>query len=1260
MRIHRIDILNLASLYGAHSVDLDTQLGGAGLFLIHGPMGSGKTTLLDAICLALFGRTPRLIESGTRKQAQLEDNNLDSPVHLMSRGTGHSQATVEFSLPDANGVVSRYRATWELRRARNRPDGKHQDVMRRLVRLGADGAQTILVDSEKVKTYEPVFNGVLRGLTFDDFARTVMLAQFAFQQFLLASAEERAKLLERLTESERFKSLGLAASESFREAKAALDTLRAQVEGTRVLPDAEEAALRTARADRANRLDALRGQAVSLDAVRRFFAEAARLQLEVDQAATHRAQAESELTALAPEAERLRRHGLAAPAMAALTAWEARGAALKRAQEDVRAAVEATRVSAEAVDLQAIAQAAFDAALQGAMAARDAETPALEAADGLWQAWRSAAAAVTERANEARERARTRAEVEAKLAEATVLATEAAAKLEATRTERAQIPHADALARALAGLTSGRAHAASLRKTAREWQAESVDAEGRRAKGEREVAALEADLPRRASAGLDAERRAATAAEALAAIGGGEPAARRDAARAEVVRAQARGGALDRAVEAERKRAEALAEAEVARTEAARTAEVASAAAVAVANTQSLLEAAQATRDAVERELRHIDRQLGVVDRRDALVEGEACPLCGGHDHPYRLDPLLAPTADTLHAEHRAADGRRVEWTERIAALNAELRRVDARRVENSAQATAATRRVEDLTTVAAERAFERSTAALEAAWPAERPAEDHRAALLAEADAAERLAEAIDNALAESRTCQGELDDALRRALELDERLVEVRERLDESTVAAASAVTRAAEAAALAEVAEAEQVAAFRAVGIEAPTLDAALETAQRRHDEAERLALKEAADRQRAEDAVREVTRFTEARDAAVNEATTAEAKRLSAEAELASALEGTRRYFDGADPAAVRQRLNTSVEQAQSAATESERKLADARTKHAADEARRSTLEQAAEAAARDEDTAKADYLAAEAAAGARSVDEVRAWTLPEAERAALAQRQDQATELRSRRAAVHEDMQRQWARHAEARPADAEGDLAEAASLAHLAEVAHAALGQEIESALADLSRDDAALAANERARETLAGLGAAIATAETEHDAWKAIHDTIGTNNGDAFVVAVQSLNLRALLDRANARLAQFLGRYRLEQIVEDQGALRIDFWLLDAYQQDARRPTRSLSGGESFIVALALALGLADLRAARFRIETLLIDEGFGAVDQQTLRDILGVLEALRDQSGTRIGVISHVEMMKEAIPAQIEVVRNDDGRSSRLVVRG
>ena len=117
---------------------------------------------------------------------------------------------------------------------------------------------------------------------------------------------------------------------------------------------------------------------------------------------------------------------------------------------------------------------------------------------------------------------------------------------------------------------------------------------------------------------------------------------------------------------------------------------------------------------------------------------------------------------------------------------------------------------------------------------------------------------------------------------------------------------------------------------------------------------------------------------------------------------------------------------------------------------------------------------------------------------------------------------------------------------------------------------------------------------------------------------------------------------------------------MRIDFWLLDAYQQDARRPTRSLSGGESFIVALALALGLADLRAARFRIETLLIDEGFGAVDQQTLRDILGVLEALRDQSGTRIGVISHVEMMKEAIPAQIEVIRNDDGRSSRLVVRG
>jgi exonuclease SbcC len=83
----------------------------------------------------------------------------------------------------------------------------------------------------------------------------------------------------------------------------------------------------------------------------------------------------------------------------------------------------------------------------------------------------------------------------------------------------------------------------------------------------------------------------------------------------------------------------------------------------------------------------------------------------------------------------------------------------------------------------------------------------------------------------------------------------------------------------------------------------------------------------------------------------------------------------------------------------------------------------------------------------------------------------------------------------------------------------------------------------------------------------------------------------------------------------------------------------------------------MALALGLADLRSSKLSIETLLIDEGFGTVDPSTLKDIVKVLEALRDESGTQIGVISHVEAMREMVPAQIEVKSVGVGRSTLVL---
>lgn len=114
-----------------------------------------------------------------------------------------------------------------------------------------------------------------------------------------------------------------------------------------------------------------------------------------------------------------------------------------------------------------------------------------------------------------------------------------------------------------------------------------------------------------------------------------------------------------------------------------------------------------------------------------------------------------------------------------------------------------------------------------------------------------------------------------------------------------------------------------------------------------------------------------------------------------------------------------------------------------------------------------------------------------------------------------------------------------------------------------------------------------------------------------------------------------------------------------LELQVVDTWQADALRDTRTLSGGESFLVSLALALALSDLVSHKTQIESLFLDEGFGTLDAATLDGALDALDAL-NASGKTIGVISHVEAMKERIPVQIKVRKINGLGYSRLEVPG
>ncbi len=150
------------------------------------------------------------------------------------------------------------------------------------------------------------------------------------------------------------------------------------------------------------------------------------------------------------------------------------------------------------------------------------------------------------------------------------------------------------------------------------------------------------------------------------------------------------------------------------------------------------------------------------------------------------------------------------------------------------------------------------------------------------------------------------------------------------------------------------------------------------------------------------------------------------------------------------------------------------------------------------------------------------------------------------------------------------------------------------------------------------------------------------LDELIGSSDGKKFRKFAQGLTLDNLIYLANLQLVDFDGRYELKR--KDNQSL--DMVVVDRWQGDTERDTRTLSGGESFLVSLALALGLSDLVSQEISIDSLFLDEGFGTLDSDTLDTALDVLDTL-NAKGKMIGVISHVEAMKQRIPLQIKITK-------------
>jgi len=198
-----------------------------------------------------------------------------------------------------------------------------------------------------------------------------------------------------------------------------------------------------------------------------------------------------------------------------------------------------------------------------------------------------------------------------------------------------------------------------------------------------------------------------------------------------------------------------------------------------------------------------------------------------------------------------------------------------------------------------------------------------------------------------------------------------------------------------------------------------------------------------------------------------------------------------------------------------------------------------------------------------------------------------------------------------------------------------------------------VAEQDVLIRQDDARRKKLEKQNQALLALQEQAGVWQKMKAVIGSADGSRFRNFAQSVTLDSLVAYANAHLRDLARRYRIERVEGSDLGIQI----VDTEMGDEKRSVYSLSGGESFLVSLALALGLASLSAARTPVETLFIDEGFGSLDARTLDTALAALDTLQAQ-GRKIGVISHVNALVERIGVVVRVSTASAGRSRIEVV--
>jgi len=1212
MRILGVRFKNLNSLTGEWQVDFThPDYASDGIFAITGPTGSGKTTILDAVCLGLYGRTPRL------------DKVTKSGNEIMSRQAGECFAEVDFETQQG-----RYRCHWSQHRARRRRDGELQPARHEIAAVS--GA---VLESGITPVGE--FIAKVTGMDFERFTRSMLLAQGGFAAFLQAGSEDRSQILEQITGKEIYSLISMKVHERRTEERTRLDSLKSELAGIRILSgDAEEELQKNLAA--AQRREAELGrEGENLRQAANWLEGLALMEKELADLDRRRQDWDERQAAFAPEARRLARSR-----RALVLEGDYRSVVSLRTQQDH----EKKELSAAAVRLSESERAGADArtikniAENRLAAARNEQSAAAE----IIRETREFDTRLREMKRQGEEKEKALQEGERRRQEHGRRLEKGRKELEKVRQDLEAV-HGYRQAHAsdaglLADLAAIRRGFAALREiaarhegTCREIALHAASREAINAEHKKSEDAYEKTYREFEARQNTVNLLAAQLGELLQGRELGRWHNERDhlkdrelalvktieiVTRMETTSESIRG--VTRKL-AEKKARQGVLAIEI----------------KAAVDKKSLLESHIAD---LETRAALLNRIRSLEEDRKRLIDGRPCPLCGALDHPYAQGNI--PELSAAETELKKAKAELGLFSKRLRDVEAEQIKTAAaieHEEKDRAQKLAALAEDEkqcaellkDLhPTTAAEQRIEVLNGQLAGL-------KENMAGIGALIGAAEENGKKGLAAQRDLEKTRAKLDAAGKTRQEARHKL-ETADREQERLLREGAARK---EQLAQARTAAGRDVEPYGIKEIPIADLEALMEDLTRRRKTWQDMEVRQIVGDKRIQEIKGEIDREIALLDSLERELSVGRKARDEGAAAYGALLSSRREIFGERNPDLEEKKLAAAVDEA-------DKCLEQAREKNGRIEKEIIVLKEKNEGLK--ERTEKRDRELAEAGgklaagisrAGFADEQDYVLSCLPEEAREKIAARAEELVREKTEREARQRDKATALAAARGKRLTDQPIEI--------LRENIGSCEGYltQIRLEIGGISKtlqDNEAM--KKQQQERLRQLDAQ----KKECLRWDTLHQLIGSADGKKFRNFAQGLTFEMMISHANRQLRKMTDRYLLIRDIVQPLELNV----IDNYQAGETRSTKNLSGGESFLVSLALALGLSQMASRNVRVDSLFLDEGFGTLDEDALETALETLAGLR-RDGKLIGVISHVAALKDRIGAQIQVIPETGGRS-------